>query len=408
MTSVNSILLSTIKYVLSGVGGSALFDEGTDYDALYRLAKRHGVACTIADAVCQAKGVPDDIKRKFEKERLIIIAQQVLCDRAAQEIYANLDRNQIRGVVLKGTLLKSLYPQPYYRSMSDIDIYVEEADIQRMHPLMMEAGYHAEVIGVSNHYEYMRDNMVTVEFHPDLESLDSEYGRRILAPKHPQTHSISEIMDIWAHTLPVEGHGYVLQMEPEYHYVYVILHMLKHFLGSGTGIRSVMDVWVMNKHYAGKWDRDVINDLLENFGLQGFEKYSVALAGRWFGPQDAADVSSDVDEQALDAFESYILGSGTYGIIDNSIASRMEYKSDPAAKVRFFLKVFFLPYDAMKNQYPLLRKAPVLLPVMWVYRAFDIMINRRASAKHKIDAVLHADEAKGQAHKQMLEKVLKQ
>lgn len=56
-------------------------------------------------------------------------------------------------------------------------------------------------------------------------------------------------MNIWDYSIPINDHEYALQLIPEYHYLYVIMHMLNHFFTAGTGIRSIMDVWVMNSVY---------------------------------------------------------------------------------------------------------------------------------------------------------------
>ena len=48
----------------------------------------------------------------------------------------------------------------------------------------------------------------------------------------------------------------------------------------------------------------------------------------------------------------------------------------PAAKLRYLFAMLFLPLSAMRELYPVLNKAPLLLPVFWLWRPVDRLIFR--------------------------------
>ena len=75
--------------------------------------------------------------------------------------------------------------------------------------------------------------------------------------------TIASYMDIWNHAISIDDHTFARQLTPDYHYVYVIMHMLNHLLGAGTGIRSIMDVWVLNSHYANDGQPDILDEILK-------------------------------------------------------------------------------------------------------------------------------------------------
>ena len=399
-------LLDIVKKVLHKHENPYDYREDIDYVVLYLLANKNSVANTVAGVICSNDKINNSVKKQFEKNRYLIITQQVLCNNALQALFEKLDDHKTPGLFLKGTVLKHLYPNPYLRSMSDVDVFSEERDMEEIHSIMINDGYTTGVIGFGNHYEYLFQNMVKVEYHPELVALDSEYGRKVFTKLHPDAPSIASYMDIWNHSLPIEDHEYARQLTPEYHYLYVIMHMMNHFLTAGTGIRSVMDVWVMNDHYAKMWDRDLIERLLADYGLLTFEHYALALADKWFDLEGLQYLPRNIDSQVLEQYEDYILESGTYGTVKHSITRQMEHRTNSISKVTYLMSRFFLPYKEMKRIYPIVEKYPVILPVMWCYRTYEIFKKRGRSAKHKMNTVLNADEKAALRQKKLMNKMI--
>lgn len=399
-------LIDIIKRVLHKNENPYDYREDIDYGVLFMLANKNGIANTVAGVICSNDRINDSVKKQFEKKRYQIITQQVLGNKALEVLFTNLDDNKIRGIFLKGTVLKHLYPNPYLRSMSDVDVFSEESDMEDIHSIMIDDGYTTGVIGFGNHYEYYLHNMVKVEYHPELVALDSEYGRRVFTKLHPDSHSIASYMDIWNHSLPIDNHEYARQLTPEYHYLYVIMHMMNHFLTAGTGIRSVMDVWIMNNHYAKMWDRSLIERLLTDYGLLTFEQYALALANKWFDLENLQYIPHDLDTSLLGEYENYILECGTYGTVKHYITGKMDHRTGVVSKARFLWGSFFLPYKQMKSIYRIVEKYPVVLPAMWCYRAYEIFKKRGKSAKYKLNTVLNADEKTALKQKKLLNEMI--
>ena len=59
----------------------------------------------------------------------------------------------------------------------------------------------------------------------------------------------------------------------------------------------------------------------------------------------------------------YILGSGTYGTAKNHVENEVARRG----KLGYLLSRAFMPYGLMCTLYPVLKKAPVLLPLCWVF-----------------------------------------
>ena len=67
---------------------------------------------------------------------------------------------------------------------------------------------------------------------------------------------------------------------------------------------------------------------------------------------------------------SYYISSGVYGNILNYISKMVKKKG----KVRFFMSRIFRPLNDMKIIFPILNRVPVLLPICWVMRVFQIAL----------------------------------
>lgn len=395
-----SYLIQIIKGMLHEEENTCelVFPEEFDFRKLFQIANHNGISNMAAFSISKNNNIPDEIRNLFEKQRFAIISQQVNCKKVMSELIEILEEANVKGIVLKGMILKDYYPNPFMRSMSDIDVYAEQEEIEKLGDLMARHGFSEGVIGRANHYEYIKYGVAKIEFHPELVALSSAYGRMVYSKKGYSTVSIARKMDLWSYTEPFEGNSYALKLKPEQHYLYVIMHMMNHFLTAGTGIRSVIDVWIMNKHFGDKWDRKVIDDSLEEFGLLKFERYAVALADKWFTLQDDLNINIHVDENVLISFEKYILNSGTYGNINNLTNRQLRFNANGFSKVSLLMRKVFPPYEHMRIAYSVVDKKPFLLPVMWIYRIFDVLVIRKTKPNSRVRAIINVneDDAKAQ------------
>lgn len=79
---------------------------GMDLDALYKLARRHMLAATVAPAL-KAAGVRDD---RFAKALQRSVMKNVTMDAEMGVVFRALDAAGIWHMPLKGTVLQHLYP----------------------------------------------------------------------------------------------------------------------------------------------------------------------------------------------------------------------------------------------------------------------------------------------------------
>ena len=97
-------------------------------------------------------------------------------------------------------------------------------------------------------------------------------------------------------------------MTDEDFYIYCINHIYKHFSDAGTGLRSLLDIYVINKAKGQTLDREYIAGELDSLGIREYESKTRQLAEKVFSLKPLTD--SDKDELSV-----YIY-SGAYGTIE--------------------------------------------------------------------------------------------
>ena len=91
--------------------------------------------------------------------------------------------------------------------------------------------------------------------------------------------------------------------------------------------------------------------LLEEAGIYRFAEEMSKLANECFTEQGGDDL-----------LLSYIWRGGVYGSTENRVSVQ---KQQSRSRVSYLLGRLFLPYKYMVILYPILKKAPILLPLCW-------------------------------------------
>lgn len=93
-------------------------------------------------------------------------------------------------------------------------------------------------------------------------------------------------------------------------YVYIVAHAYKHFIFSGTGIRTLIDLYVYNENCKDKIDRNYIHEQYTLLGIQKYEEKARTVAYKLFDQpvQDFSFLTKDENE-----YIDYYFSSGIYG-----------------------------------------------------------------------------------------------
>ena len=335
----------------------------TDPKILCALAKKHSVTNLLYAAVKGDSGFPASLLFALERELFATAHQQLLQDQAAERLFATLRKESIPFLPMKGIVMRPLYPTPELRVSCDVDVLYDKRYRRQVDGLMCSLGY---TRGASdpNHDEYHAPPCVAIEMHrnllSDVKTVDRYYA------------------NIWERLVVVDGSEY--RMSDEDFYIYQTVHTMKHFIGGGTGIRSVLDTFI----YLQKkpmLDRAYLARELDKLRLRPFHEMLERLANVWFGGEDMP--------KELAPISDYILGSGTYGLATQKAANRAARAR--GGKVGYAFSRAFPSYHFMAEKYPTLRRVPLLLPFFWIGRLLRATFGAKGQAKGELTALRASD-----------------
>ena len=337
--------------------------EGMDLNNLYAAADRHLLTAIICISL-ESVGVKNDA---FVQAKAKAIRKIILLDNDRNALLQKLEQNGIWYMTLKGSVLKDYYPVLGMRQMSDNDILFDASRAEDVRIIMTDLGFTTETYGTSSHDVYYKLPVSNFEMH-----------RALFGPEH-EKRLMNYYADVKSRLVKDKENDYGFHFTPEDFYIYITAHEYKHFSLGGTGLRSLLDIYVFLKRFGNVLDWKYIGEELDKLGLTNFEKQNRNLAQRLFNGEDL----TDYDRETLD----YILDSGIYGTMKH----RVENEVKKRGKIGYFFSRAFLPYRTMCIIYPVLKKVPVLLPFFWVVRWIDALIKRPSKAFYQVKTAINTE-----------------
>lgn len=353
----NSVYL--LKLTASVINGTVPPEpyNSIDLSEVYKLAKSHNILNLTYYAVEQLQNKPDaDILKKWEFKRNQCIHRNMIQTQEFNIISDSFEENKIEFMPVKGFFLSNLYPKPDYRFMSDLDFLVKKDNLKQADSVLVSMGYTATKKGVMYDDEFEKPPFMYIEVHHELFPLHS--------PFNPYYKDIFERSE--------KETEYRYKMTDEDAYIYIMLHLYKHYSEAGTGIRSIVDTYLLNKKVLPEMDKSYLNDQFNKLGISEFVETLSNIAEKWFG--------LNTDYKFLED-ELFILYSGTYGNYETRILNKY---SNLGSK-HYYLKRIFPPLIVMKDLFHPLRKYPFLLPFFYIVRIFSLILpSQRKKIKQEI------------------------
>lgn len=366
---------------------------------LYYIAKKHNLVSLMAQAMEKMGFESDsDIWKRWLKEKNQLIYKSVLMDVEREAIQNFFEENNIWYMLLKGMVIRKYYPAPELREMADNDILFDNKYSKEVYDFMTARGYKSDDYNKGYHDEYLKPPAYNFEMHRQLVSSKER-------PKWYEYYK--DVKSILINDANGKNQFYFSDND---FYVYFIVHTYKHFLNSGMGLRTVLDVYLYVSNLQDKLDFDYIEEQLKKLDAYDFEQIFRSLAFKMFGEnakegnvaadelQDSFDAkeqnklrgSFDAKEQdmlrgSFDAKEqdmlSYILDAGTYGNLENSVAHKMGYtkgeKKKASDKAKYIFRRLFPSMDTIEEFFPFFYKHKWAIPFLYIYRIGKMPFTRR-------------------------------
>lgn len=334
-----------------------------DENKLYRLAKINGVSNFLqnwAQKYCKS----EQIKKQIDKDYTTQIVKDTNQNIEVEKILRTLEENNIKTLVVKGVLMKDIYPQNYMRQMCDIDILVNDIDFKKTTKIMQNMGF-KKFHNEEKHLIFLKPPFIIVELH-----------RKLILQKDIVGYEYFN--HIWSSCIKYKNYQNIYQLDLENAYVFCIVHLLVHFKFMGIKIKDILDVYLYNKHYHDLLDYDKLDKIFKDLHIPDFAENIKNIAYKWFG----TDKIDDFNE-----IEIFILNGSN---LNNSVNYSL---GESTGKVNYLIKLLFPEMKIMKEKYPILEKFPPLLPFMWITRIFKNITPNAIPFKQRFNTIKLIKEA---------------
>ena len=339
--------------------------DGLDGCALYAVSEAQGLSCMVYHALYKLglDRLGEQAEAMFRKAHKAYVTHSIMQELEFTRVSAALDSCGIDYIPLKGWYTRELYPEAVMRYMGDIDILVNDADRKKINSLLLPMGYTCSDFMVYDFDKYRKGRM-ELEMHSQLD----KDGLK-------DSSLFDEPFEL---AKPVGGHCY--RMTDDNAYIYTVAHGMKHFMNSGTGLRTLLDIYLYNKKCG--IDKQYVLQFAEKLGIKKYLLTMETLAEKTFG-QAKPLTGGELDSDSVTLL-SFLLKSGAGGrqsTLDAALLDRSGKGGRGGSKLSYFWRMLFPAFATMKKRNPILKKAPILLPFMYIKRWFELIFKKRERLK---------------------------
>ena len=370
MNDVQQGVLVLIKSALTGKAGT--LPEDFSIDAAKSIIMRHQIVGMAYEGavLCGIDKKHPVMQMMFQKYFQQIVRSEKQMD-ALSKLFATFEENEIDYLPVKGSNMKLLYPNPAMRTMGDADVLIRMEQYEKIKPVMVQLGYEP-------------GHEIDHEIVWDSPALHLELHKRLIPSENADYYSY--MGDGWKHSYQVSGHRYSLNNEIMY--VFLLLHLAKHYRGGGIGLRQAIDLWVYEQKVS--MDQDRLVKELKRADMLVFYQNLRKVLQCWF--EDA-----QLDEKS-EFISEYLFTSGSWGTAKNKLVGQGLRKSrrlgsSRKAKAQILAEAIFPPAKTMQNRYRILVKCPWLLPAFWPVRWVGATLFRRNNIRNYANKIEMTDDA---------------
>lgn len=346
---MNTTQQGIILLMKSAVTGEKLvLPADFDIEAAVPEINRHKIHTLVFQGAvnCSVPKKHPVMQQLFQKYcRAMLVSEGQM--REVHRIYQAFDENGIDYMPLKGCNMKSRYPKPELRIMGDADILIRMEQYEKISAIIEALGFSFKC--ESDHELIWQSGSLYLELH------------KRLVPSYQR--DLSPFFDgCWERAEVTGGTRY--GMLPEDEWIFLFTHFAKHCRDSGIGCRHVVDLWVFLRSYP-QLRESYVMDALERLQLLEFYENMRKLMRVWF-EQESSDDMTEILTAYI--FESGNWGDAISGVLSGVVRNSRSKAEIKRARLQYLWRYAFPSLEIMQRRHKILKKAPWLLPVMWVVR----------------------------------------
>lgn len=326
----------------------SVYRDNVDWIVVDQIAKAH-----CMEPIIYAQSRHEGLKNKYDFQ--IYYYANLKCE--LKKLHALI--SDVDYFVFKGISIAELYPVPALRTMSDADILVHADDQEKVHEKIVELGYQNTIKKNEQVWHY-RKNCFEIELHSQM----------VFANKF-QSRQLEEFANSCWSYYDSSNH----ELDWNFHFLYVLVHLRKHFIRDGVGFRQFMDIAVICSNISIDWEWVLAK--AQELEMLEFVLMSLAFVKHWFDVNIPIELP-EVSEEFYKSTTEWVFENGVFGF-DNKKDSmgRPIAEIRQNGRVKWAFRSVFRPYMQLikSSEYQFLVNRKYLLPAAWVKRVTSMIIN---------------------------------
>ncbi len=247
-------------------GAAPKGEKGINWNLLYEIAKKHSVVSMIAQVI---KDLPkqfspsEEVLSLFNKSLAFTTQKYEFKMKTLSAFISALTGAKISHLLIKGAVLRNIYPTPELRVSSDTDVIVKPSEFFDAIDVLKDKGFIVDLA---------QNNVATIKCGSEVYELNTELENINIQSKIYFSTPFDDIS---------ECSGYTYKLKPLYHLLYVITHTAHHLAVGGVGIRMIMDIDSIIRNYP-EIDIKTFLELCGNIQIRKTAEALIALSKKWF------------------------------------------------------------------------------------------------------------------------------
>ena len=379
MNEIQSYIIKNLNYSLRGKKMDIPLNDEFNWAELIEECRQHQILSLVYSGISKEslKNIDNNTLEKWKKETFMSGVYQINHIKQISNVLNIFDANNIPVIVLKGLVVRDLYPKSELRTMGDADILVHDKDLDKVSSILTDIGY-VEYNRNAFHIEFCKGNSY-IEVHWTLANENIFDG--VVEFKN----------ELWERAVEVNiVDSKALSMCDEDLLLYLCMHMAKHFIDGGFGIRPVCDVMLVVEQ-RGKfidWNSFIIK--AKRIKIDKFIMSIFAICNKLFSMNIPTELEKYKvrEDKYINLIIEAIFENDVHGYKDKitAIAKSVSYENDSKklSDRATFRRLYFPSIEKLSDRYRYAKKYKLLLPVAWIHRLIKAMFRKDYSLSDKV------------------------
>lgn len=287
--------------------------KAIDFNEVLRIAEQQSVVGLLAAGIehVQDFRVPQTDVLTIAGRALQIEQQNMAMNQFVADLFANLRKENIDALLVKGQGIAQCFEKPMWRACGDVDLLLDAENYERAKKVLLPLAVSVESeYKTFKHLGMTMSNGVEVELHGTMHTRLSKRVDSYIDRVQEDTFNNHKVRT-WQC-----GDTEVSIPAPDNDVIFLFTHILHHFYLEGIGLRQICDWCRFLWTYQKELDVALLETRLCTMGLLSEWKTFAALAVDWLGmPADAMPLysPSKLWIRKANKIMAFVIKTGNFG-----------------------------------------------------------------------------------------------